>query len=175
MTYLVLMLLAIAAAWWWTSRVEVTPPPVAMMTTRIAFGPGIRLHDATQALARIDNPEEIVIPFEQAVLVIEYPLSRPAEIEITAPMPLGFTRSSLVKAICDEYASIYDAEEGTSATKTIPLDERGDQPQRNRTDGAYGIWGHDLRDLVMTAARWTRDANGRVLVELHVIPATTSR
>ena len=39
---------------------------------------------------------------------------------------------------------------------------------RNRTDGVYGIWGHDLDDLVLTAIRWTRGANGDVTIELNV-------
>ena len=33
---------------------------------------------------------------------------------------------------------------------------------------AYGIWGHDLQDLVVTAARWTRQSDGTVQIELHV-------
>ncbi|HEV7557423.1 MAG TPA: hypothetical protein VGO00_18275, partial [Kofleriaceae bacterium] len=105
---------------------------------------------------------------EQAVLVIDYPLSNPATIPITAPLPLGFTRAALITTICEEYAGIYEAEEGTANTKTIPIEERGLQIARNRTDGAYGIWGHDLEDLVVTAARWTREPDGTVKIELNV-------
>jgi hypothetical protein len=167
---LLVVVLVIAAIWWWLSRVRVTVvrAPVAMMTQRIAFPGGIRLSDAERAVKQLAQPDEIVIPFEDAVLVIDYPLSTPATIPIAAPLPLGFTRAALVKTICEEYAHIYDAEEGTAATKTIPLDERGELRSRNRTDGAYGIWGHDLQDLVLTAARWTRRADGTVQIELHV-------
>ena len=167
---LVAVIIGIAAAWWWLSRVPVTAqsPPVAMMVQRIAFPGGIRLHDPGSALARLDQPDEIVIPFEDAVLVIEYPLTTPATVPISAPLPLGFTRAALIKAICDEYAHVYDAEEGTAATKPIPPEERGAMRGRNRTDGAYGIWGHDLQDLVLTAAHWTRQSDGTVRIELHV-------
>jgi hypothetical protein len=167
---LIAVVFAIAVGWWWLSRVRITAaaPPVAMMPQRIAFPGGIRVHDVRRALAQLDKPDEIVIPFEQAVLVIDYPLSTPAKIPISAPLPLGFTRAALVRTICEEYAHVYDAEEGTAATKTIPLDERGELRGRNRTDGAYGIWGHDLQDLVLTAARWTRRADGAVEIELHV-------
>jgi hypothetical protein len=163
------LVLIIAGTLWWVSRVRVTTrPPVAMMVQRIAFPGGIRLADAERAVAQLDRPDEIVIPFEHAVLVIDYPLSTAVSVPIAAPLALGFTRGALVKLICEEYGHVYEAEEGTAATKTIPPDERGERRGRNRTDGAYGIWGHDLGDLVLTAARWTRQATGTVRIELHV-------
>jgi hypothetical protein len=168
---LIAVALVVTTLWWWLSRVKVAPlapAPVAAMAQRIAFPGGIHVHDPAQALARLDQPDEIVIPFEHAVLVIDYPLSSPASMEIDAPIPLGFTRAQLIKTICEEYAHVYDAEEGTAATKTIPIEERGAMRSRNRTDGAYGIWGHDLEDLVLTAAHWTRQPDGIVRIELHV-------
>jgi len=167
---LLVVAIAVAAAWWWLSRTPVTaaPAPVPMIPQRIPFPGGIRLREPERALAQLDRPDEIVIPFDHAVLMIDYPLTTPATIAIEAPLPIGFTRAALVKAICDEYGHIYDAEEGTAATKTIPVDERGGMRNRNRTDGAYGIWGHDLQDLVVTAARWTRESDGTVRIELQV-------
>lgn len=167
---LIVVIVGVALLWWWLSRTPVTaaPSPVPMIPQRIAFPGGIRLRDPERALIQLDKPDEIVIPFDRAILVIDYPLTTPASIVIEAPLPLGFTRAALVKAICDEYAHIYDAEEGTATTKTVPLDERGGMRSRNRTDGAYGIWGHDLHDLVVTAARWTRQSDGQVRIELHV-------
>lgn len=168
MLVVLLTLLAIAAAWLWLSSVRVSPKPVAMMATRISFPGGLRVHDPDRALAVLDRPDEIVIPFDQAVLVIDYPLTTPATVEIHAPIENGFTRAELVKAICEEYANVYEAEEGTAATKTVPPEERAGNGGRNRTDGAYGIWGHDLKDLVLTAARWTRQASGIVTIELFI-------
>lgn len=162
------IVIALAASWLWISRLRVSPPPVAMMTTRIAFPSGLRLDEPEQALARIDRPEEIVIPFEHAQLVIDYPLTHPATVGISAPLREGFTRAALVRAICDEYAAIYAAEEGTAhETPPLALDERV-YPGRNRTDGAYGIWGHDLEDLRLVAAHWSRRADGTVTIELRV-------
>jgi hypothetical protein len=167
---LIAVVLGIVVLWWWLSRTPVTAPPAAvpMLPQRVAFPGGLRLRDPARSLVALDKPDEIVIPFPQAVLVIDYPLTTPASVPIEAPLPLGFTRAALAKAICDEYAHIYDAEEGTAATKTIPIEERGPMRGRNRTDGAYGIWGHDLQDLVVTAARWIREADGTVRIELHV-------
>lgn len=167
---LIAVIVGVAVVWWWLARIRLVPapPPVAMMVQRIAFPGGIHLHDPGPALALLDQPDEIVIPFEHATLVIDYPLSNPAQMAIEAPLPIGFTRAALIRAICEEYEHVYDAEEGTAAVKTIPLEERGAMRNRNRTDGAYGIWGHDLEDLVLTAARWSRQADGTVQIELHV-------
>lgn len=168
MSFLALMAIAVAVAWWWISRIRVSPAPVLMMPTRIAFPGGLRLAEPTQALALLEKPDEIVIPFEQAVLVIDFPLTHPAKVAITAPLAQGFTRRELVTAICEEYENVYEAEEGTSHEKPVPLAERGEGQSRNRTDGVYGIWGHDLTDLVLTSLRWTRSPEGTVTIELHI-------
>jgi len=164
----VALAIALALAWWWSTRLKVSPEPIALMVTRVGFPKGMRVHDLSKALAMIEKPDEIVIPFEHATLVIDFPLTVPATVGITAAIPQGFTRAELVRAICDEYAHVYDAEEGTAHTKPVPPDERGDRRERNRTDGAYGIWGHDLEDLVLTSARWVRQSNDTVRIELHV-------
>lgn len=160
-------LVALAAAWWWLSRTRVSPKRVSMMTQRIGFPGGLRLHEPELALAKLDEPEQIVIPYERATLVIDYPLTSPATIAIQAPISAGFTRAALVRAICEEYANVYEGEEGTAGTGTVPREERAGKG-RNRTDGAYGIWGYDLQDLVLTAVRWTRTPEGSVMIDLHV-------
>src|SRR5512144_2571050 len=83
-------------------------------------------------------------------------------------MSWGFTRGELVRAICEEYANVYETEEATALLKPVPREERADRPERNRTDGVYGIWGHDLDELVLTSLRWTRGTDGVVAIELHV-------
>jgi len=158
------IIVAVAISWMWLSRVRVTAKRAPVMTNRIAFPGGLRLHEPELALARLDEPEEIAIPFEKATLVIAYPLSTPASVEIVAPIAHGFTRAALVRAICEEYAHVYEAEAGTSAITPEVSEER----KRNRTDGAYGIWGYDLQDLVLTALRWTRRPDGKVMIDLHV-------
>jgi len=164
-----LIALAIAIAWWVIAKMRVTRPAMAMMTTRIAFPDGgVRIGDVQGALAKLSNPEEIVVPFEHAVLVITYPLSTPASISIDAAFPIGFTRAELVKAVCEEYANVYEAEEATATLKTVPLEERPNGKSRNRTDGVYGIWGYDLDKLTMRAARWTRGSDGVVTIDLHI-------
>lgn len=162
------ILVALAVSWVWLAKLRVSPRRVPMMTKRIAFPGGLRLHEVELALAKLDHPEEIVIPYEHATLVIDYPLTTPAMVPISAPISAGFTRAALVKAICEEYEHVYDGEEGSSQTGTIPREERASGTGRNRTDGAYGIWGYDLQDLILTAVRWTRTPDGSITVDLHV-------
>jgi len=166
---LVLVLVGIAIAWWWVAKTRVSRTPTAMMATRIHFPDGgVRIADVDKAVQGLRNPEEIVIPFDHATLMIEYPLSNPATIGIQSSLSQGFTRVELVRTVCEEYANVYEAEEATADTKTIPKEERTILRHRNRTDGVYGIWGHDLDDLVLTAIRWTRAPDGNVTIELHV-------
>lgn len=164
MTFLAI---ATALAWWSISRIAVTPQQVAMMAQRIPFPGGIRVCDVERALIGIAKLDEIVIPFDRATLLIAYPLTVPANVPITAALSHGFTRGELVRTICEEYANVYEAEEATSAIAPAPPEERT-RPERNRTDGVYGIWGHDLEDLVLTAVRWTRGRDGLVTIELHI-------
>lgn len=166
--FLAFIALAIGLAWWWISRVPVTPPQVQMMALRVAFPGGIRLGDPDRAVAGLAKPDEIVIPFDRANLLIVYPLTVPATVPLHAAISWGFTRGELVRAICEEYANVYEAEEATASTKPVPREERTTRPERNRTDGVYGIWGYDLDELVLTSLRWTRGPDGVVAIELHV-------
>ncbi len=164
----VAILVAIAVGWWMSRRVPVSHTPVALMVTRIGFPANLRLGDAENALALIELRDEIVIPFAKATLVIDFPLTHPAHVAITSVLPQGFTRGELVRTICEEYAGVYAAEEGTATNAEVSVEERGPRRERNRTDGAYGIWGHELGDLVLTSARWVKQSNGDVRVDLHV-------
>ena len=169
MSSAVLIIIALAATWWLITRLRVTPVAVAMVAQRIHFPDGgVRLHDVDGSLTRVRNPEEIVIPFEHAILVISFPLTTPASIAISAAFAVGFTRAELVRAACEEYANVYEAEEATATTKTVPLEDRGTLKNRNRTDGVYGIYGHDLDRLTLTAMRWIRETDGTIKIELHV-------
>jgi hypothetical protein len=167
MEYVALVAIALAIVWWWISRAKITTHPVALMTTRIVFPGGIHLKDHEKSITHLRNPEEIVIPFEHATLVIDYPLTAPATISLDAAIHQGFTRVELIKQIHEAYVHVYEAEEETATTKPVPPAERKTE-HRNRTDGVYGIWGHDLEKLVVTAARWTRKSDGSVTIELHV-------
>lgn len=163
----VVLLAALGFTWWLSRRMAITHTPVALMITRIGFPPGLRVSDPERALAMVELQDEIVIPFSRATLVIDFPLTHPAHIGITSALPQGFTRGELIRTICEEYAHVYAAEEGTSIEEA-KIEHRGERRERKRTDGAYGIWGHALEDLVLASARWVKQSNGDVRIELHV-------
>jgi hypothetical protein len=169
MSSFLLVVIALAVAWYITQRLRVTPEPVAMVAQRVHFpGQGVRISDVETSLVNLRNPEEIVVPYENAILVIDFPLTTPARIQISASLPVGFTRQELVRAVCEEYANIYEVEETTASTKPIAREDRTTLKNRNRTDGAYGIYGHDLDELRLTSLRWDRAIDGNIQIELSV-------
>ena len=75
---------------------------------------------------------------------IDYPLSRPVTIERFHVDGNGWTQKQFVEMICRVYADIYAAE-----------DDPGHIPgmlNRGKSEGPYGIWGHDIGDLVLEYA-----------------------
>ncbi len=66
------------------------------------------------------------------------------------------TIGEFVKCVRDDYRRIYDEEHAD-------IDSQGTEIQRvcphmlNRatTDGRYGIWGHDIEDLVLEGVHYT--------------------
>lgn len=164
---LVVLALVIGLVWWLSERMKVSHPPIAMMATRIGFPADLRVADPIAALAMLELRDEIVIPFSRATLLIEFPLTHPAAISIAAALPQGFTRGELVQLICEEYAHVYAAEEGTASSE-VTVEERAGRRERPRSDGAYGIWGHELEHLVLRSARWVKQSTGEVRVELYV-------
>jgi hypothetical protein len=172
-TFWILAFAVVAAVWWWLSRMPVTKQRVPEVSARIEFPAPLRLDSPTEAIALLNRPDEIVIPHQYAILVLEFPLTVPARLAITAPIQHGFTRASLVRTICEEYEAVYEIEEGTAQTKTLPKELR-DGLGRNRTDGTFGIWGHDLSELVVTAVHWTRTPDNRVTIKPHVESRATA-
>lgn len=104
----------------------------------------------------LDNPEinqlingdEILVKKTLINIIFDYPLNKPHTFEFKNEK--GFSRKDLVLLISKKYHEIYDEEEVTSKVKTIPVDKRTGIINRNETDGKYGIWGHDLTDLVLS-------------------------
>lgn len=68
----------------------------------------------------------------------------------------GFNMRGLCEEICNTYRMIYDTEKGTSS---INADKIPGMLNRNITDGMYGIWGHDIDDLVIEGISITRLAD----------------
>lgn len=105
------------------------------------------------------KPEEVVLPPEQEyTLVIDYPTSTPYKATIKTGKK-GMTRIQLADKVCKHYRKMYAEEDETAGG------DPGHIPgmlNRNTSEGKYGIWGHDIGDLILVDA--TVKKNG----EIHV-------
>ena len=110
--------------------------------------------------------EVIVIKEHNVTLIIDYPLNKPCIIELSSDN--GFSRENLVKVIAKKYKEIYNEEENTASIKTVPPSERTGMYNRNETNGKYGIWGHDISDLVLTSVWVYRKENGQLVLSLQI-------
>ncbi|HWW41933.1 hypothetical protein [Pedobacter sp.] len=112
------------------------------------------------------DKDKVVIPDNHVTVIIDYPLNNEYRFELTSPS--GFTRELLLREISKHYYQLYKEEEETAKTKTVPLKERKELYNRNQTDGKYGIWGHDIADLVLTEVKVYKNSEGKILLQLGV-------
>lgn len=130
--------------------------------------PWISIKEPDKEIENLLGKDDIVLKCDSAVLLIDYPLNNPVEIIIKPLTKQGFTKKELILAISKEYHKIYNDEEETTKTKTIPLNEREGLINRNQTDGIYGIYGHDIDDLDLSAIIIHTNQNGIIKLELAV-------
>jgi len=129
--------------------------------------PWISIKNPENFLEDLIGKEEIVIKENVATLIIDYPLSKPLNIEIKSKNSKGFSKQELVKIISREYKRIYKEEDNSAKNKVIPKDARKGLINRNTTNGKYGIWGHDIDDLDLSAVM-IKYKGGKVFLELIV-------
>lgn len=88
-------------------------------------------------------PDQVVLQEGEYKLEISYPLTNPSVSKLKVGKR-GLTRKALVAKICAKYKEIYASE-----------DDPGHIPgmyNRAQSEGKYGIWGHDLCDLILCSA-----------------------
>jgi hypothetical protein len=128
--------------------------------------PWIRIDSPDIDLPTLIDKDEIVIRETKVVLLIDYPLSEPYTTEILSSN--GFSRKHLVNEISRNYYKVYAIEESTATVKTLPVAQRKTTYNRNRTNGKYGIWGHDIGDLALTGMRLYKSSTGIITLVLEV-------
>ena len=96
------------------------------------------------------------------------PLSGEWKFPVKSQSPKGFTRADLARSISNTYKAVYAEEERTTQIKVVPLDQRTGLINRNKTNGKYGIWGHDLGDLVLHTVEVTKRADGILVAHLGI-------
>jgi hypothetical protein len=129
--------------------------------------PWINIEKPENQINRLIDADKVVITYSEVTLVIDYPLNKPAEF-ILKSSGKGFTKKQLVIEISTKYHEIYEAEESSAKTKTIPLEKRKGLINRNETNGKYGICCHDIGDLDLSSAQVYKTEDGKIQIVLEV-------
>ncbi len=123
---------------------------------------------APTLVKRMHNADALVLRAKQVTIIVDYPIKRPWAFTIRAPATRGFTRTELVLTVMRIYEFIYQQESQTSRIKVVPFKQRKRVYNRNRTDGIFGIRGHDIGDLGLEAFTVHRTRSGHVYVRLQI-------
>lgn len=129
--------------------------------------PWISIENPENEIDKLINSDEIVIPYSEITVIIDYPLNKPTSFVLTNSKN-GFTKKELILEISKKYHEIFTVEETTATTKTIPPDERKGIMNRNETNGIYGIWGHDIGDLDLGSIEVYKSQSGKIQIILDV-------
>jgi hypothetical protein len=89
--------------------------------------------------------DEIVIPFQDVTVIYDYPFKDNFPHEHHTENKNGFTRSEISEQIMARYAEMYQEEDKDVGHPTGTVNPQ--MLNRARSDGRYGIWGHDIGDL----------------------------
>ena len=127
--------------------------------------PWIRIDSPQIEIQNLMSKDETVINKNRIAIIIDYPLTNTYVFELISPT--GFTRTQLINEISQQYYQLYDEEERTATIKTLPVEQRK-MYNRNRTDGKYGIWGHDIGDLVLTEIIVYKTSNEMIFLTLEI-------
>lgn len=128
--------------------------------------PWASLEDPQADIPNLVNRDEVVIKHTSIKIIIDYPLTNQYEFILNSDK--GFTRAELLSQISTHYYKLFDEEESSATIKTIPVDKRTTMANRNQTDGKYGIWGHDIADLVLSSISVYKTANGEMVLSLNI-------
>lgn len=129
--------------------------------------PWISIEKTEDEINRLIDADKIVISYSEVKLVIDYPLNKPATFVLKSSGK-GFTKKQLALEIGKKYHEIYDTEESSAKTKTVPVEKRQGLINRNETDGKYGIWGHDIGDLDLSSAQVYKTQEGKIQMVLEI-------
>ena len=127
--------------------------------------PWISIEKPESELSNLKDKDIIVIPENEVTVIIDYPVNTQYTFDLKSDK--GFSREMLLKEISNNYFKMYDEEEKSATIKTLPMEKRT-MYNRNQTNGKYGIWGHDIADLVLTSIQVYKDKNGKIILALGV-------
>lgn len=116
-------------------------------------------------LPNLINKDDIIIQDSVITIMIDYPLANKYQFKLVSKN--GFTRAMLLREISKNYYKIYKEEEETATVKILPPKERKIY-NRNETNGKYGVWGHDIADLVLAGILVYKTQNNRIVLSLNI-------
>lgn len=116
-------------------------------------------NDQSYSVEIQDNlPNDMVLSPKKYQLNITYPLRTPYEHAFSVSNK-GMTRIQLVSLIVKCYRKIYQEEDSAVGKKTQNIPG---MLNRDTSNGPYGIWGHNIEDLMLCSA--TISPNGTITV-----------
>jgi hypothetical protein len=127
--------------------------------------PFAQLDHTEKDISKLVDKDKVVIRDTSIRIIIDYPLTNPYSFRLSSPT--GFTKAILLKAISKHYYLLYEEEERTASIKTLPMKKRK-MYNRNETNGKYGVWGHDIADLVLDEVIVYRADNGQITLTLEI-------
>ncbi|MBK7291466.1 MAG: hypothetical protein KBF82_00755 [Chitinophagaceae bacterium] len=130
------------------------------------FIPWASIESPEEDIPNLYQKNEIVIKDTIVYVIIDYPLTNEYRFVLTSQK--GFTREQLLREISINYYKIYEEEEKTATIKTIPIDKRTIMYNRNTTNGKYGIWGHDIADLLLSEILVYKTRDGQIILSLSI-------
>lgn len=123
------------------------------------------IENAEKDLENLIDKDVFVIPDSKVTIAIDYPLKNEFKFQLESKN--GFTRKMLLSEISKNYYKLYKEEEESATIKTQPMEQRV-MYNRNETNGKYGIWGHDIADLVLTDIYIYKDSEGKITLVLGI-------
>ena len=112
-----------------------------------------RFKETMEIAKKFNKTLDTPIP-KGARIYYDYPLSCVVVAEITEEIT---ETKDFIEAFCEGYREIYRLEEDSSTKEAMPICEENPESSlinRNTTDGCFGIWGHDIGDLVLEEVRF---------------------
>ncbi len=128
--------------------------------------PWASLEKPDRDLPKLIDPKKIIINEKALTVIIDYPLKHEYRLELRSAN--GFNRAFLLKEISKAYYKLYEEEETTATIKTIPIKKRTTMNNRNETNGKYGIWGHDIANLLLSGILVYKTDDDKIVLALNI-------
>jgi hypothetical protein len=132
------------------------PPEVmeAIGTHLLGCSACVYLEKATEAdFSELSSATVFPANFPATIFYI-YPLGESKGPDYRYVSPAGLSARDIARCVAATYHVIYAAECAAVGEEAHKKRAGGNCMNRGTTDGPFGIWGHDLRDLVLEGFLW---------------------